>query len=213
VKSYGQYCALARALDVVGDRWTLVIARELLIGPRRYSELLEGLPGIATNLLAGRLRGLEEHGVVARDRDGRYYLTEWGEGLSGPVHALARWAGPLMTTPAGDDAFRNSWLALPVAVIFEGVDRRRPRMTVEVRAGDEPVTIVSRDGAVRVEPGPATSPDLVLSGPPDGVIGVLMGAFDEASAGDRNVSVLGDLRLLEKLRPPTRASGRPARQN
>jgi DNA-binding HxlR family transcriptional regulator len=204
VKSYGQYCALARALDVVGDRWTLLIARELLVGPRRYSELLEGLPGIATNLLAERLRGLEEHEVVARDRDSRYHLTEWGKSLSEPVHALARWAGPLMATSAGDDAFRGSWLALPVAVIFGGVDPRRPRLTVEVRAGDEPVTIVSSDGAVRVEPGPATSPHLVLSGPPDGIIGVLMGVLDEPSAGDRGVSILGDLRQLAELRDPIR---------
>ena len=63
MKSYGQYCALARGLDVIGDLWTLLIVRELLAGPCRYSELLEGLPGIATNLLADRPRGLEKHGV------------------------------------------------------------------------------------------------------------------------------------------------------
>ena len=66
MRSYRQYCGLARALDVVGDRWTLLVIRELLEGPRRYAELLDGLPGIATNLLAERLRSLEENGIVVR---------------------------------------------------------------------------------------------------------------------------------------------------
>jgi DNA-binding HxlR family transcriptional regulator len=207
MKSYGQYCALARGLDVIGERWTLLVVRELLAGPRRYSELREGLPGIATNLLAERLRGLEERGVVARDAEGRYELTEWGQGLAEPVSALARWAAPLMAEPAGDDAFRSSWLALPVAVIWEGTDQRRPRMTIEVRAGDVPVTIESRNGQVWVQPGPARSPDLVLTGPPDGIVGVLTGALDEQAASGRGVSIQGDADRLAQLRSP---SGPPA---
>jgi DNA-binding HxlR family transcriptional regulator len=82
--------ALARGLDVIGDRWTLLVVRELLAGSRRYSELLEGLPGIATNLLADPLRSLEERGVVARDSEGGYQLTEWGQGLSEVLYAVAR---------------------------------------------------------------------------------------------------------------------------
>src|ERR1700683_3283054 len=93
VKSYGQYCAIARGLDIVGDRWTLLIVRELLTGPRRYGDLQEGLAGIATNLLADRLRHLEQRGVVDRDSRGTYKLTKWGQGLAGPIYALARWAG------------------------------------------------------------------------------------------------------------------------
>lgn len=202
MKSYGQYCALARGLDVIGDRWTLLIVRELLAGPCRYSELLEGLPGIATNLLADRLRGLEKHGVVARDAQGRYQLTTWGQGLAEPVHAIARWAAPLMAAPPGDNAFRSSWLAFPVAVIFDGTDPGRPPLTIEVRTGDTPLTIESRHGQVRVVPGPAMSPDLVLTGPPDGIIGVLMGALDQASAVSRGVTTHGDLRQLARLRKP-----------
>jgi DNA-binding HxlR family transcriptional regulator len=200
VKSYGQYCALARGLDVIGDRWTLLIVRELLVGPRRYSELREGLPGIATNLLAERLRDLEEHGVVARDAEGTYQLTEWGQELSAPVHALARWAAPLMATPQGDDTFRSTWLALPVAVIFNGIDKRRPRLTIEIRSNDAAVTIESRNGAVWVEPGPATSPDLVITGPPDGIVGLLMGALSETSAAEQGVTIGGDLHRLARLR-------------
>jgi DNA-binding HxlR family transcriptional regulator len=190
-------------LDVIGDRWTLLLVRELLAGPRRYSELLDGLPGIATNLLAERLRGLEERGVVARDAEGRYQLTEWGQGLSEPLHAVARWAAPLMAKPAGNDAFRSEWLALPVAVIWDGVDQGRPRMTIEVRTGDTPVTIKSRNGHVWVESGPARSPDLVLTGPPDGIVGLLTGALDETSASDRGVSIQGDVGELAQLRSPS----------
>ena len=75
MRSYRQYCGLARALDVIGERWSLLIVRELLDGPRRYNELLEGLPGIATNLLTDRLRNLEADGVLRRLDDGRYALA------------------------------------------------------------------------------------------------------------------------------------------
>ena len=203
MKSYGQYCALARGLDVIGDRWTLLVVREILGGSRRYSELLEGLPGIATNLLAERLHSLEERGVVARDAEGGYQLTEWGQGLSEVLHAVARWAVPLMAEPAGDDAFRSSWLALPVAVIWGGVDQRRPRMTIEIRTGDAPMTIESRDGRVWIEPRQARWPDLVLTGPPDGIVGVLTGALDQASASDRGVTIQGDADRLAQLRSPS----------
>jgi DNA-binding HxlR family transcriptional regulator len=205
VKSYHQYCALARGLDIVGERWTLLIVRELLVGPRRYSELLDGLPGIATNLLIERVRALEGRGVVARTADGRYRLTAWGEGLAEPLQALARWATPMLATPIGDDEFRNSWLALPVAMIFGGIDRRRPDVSIEVRVDGNPSTIASHDGSVRVEAGPAVAPDLVLAGPPDGILAMLMGEIHASQAGERGVLVLGDPQQLTKLRPPSLA--------
>jgi hypothetical protein len=107
-----------------------------------------------------------------------------------------------MAEPAGDDAFRSSWLALPVAVIWAGVDQRRPRMTIEIRTGDAPMTIESHNGQVWVEPRRARWPDLVLTGPPDGVVGVLTGALDETSASDRGVSMQGDADRLAQLRSP-----------
>jgi DNA-binding HxlR family transcriptional regulator len=204
VKSYGQYCAIARGLDVVGDRWTLLIVRELLTGPRRYGDLQEGLPGIATNLLADRLRHLEQHGVVERDTRGTYTLTKWGQGLEEPVYALARWAGPLMNQPAGDDQFRSAWLAPLVANIFDGVDRSRPDTTIEIQTGDTPMTIVSTRGRVQLQPGPADGPDLVISGPPEGVLGLLAGALDKAAASELGVSVHGDIRRLARLKGRTR---------
>src|ERR1700689_1199626 len=196
VKSYGQYCAIARGLDIVGDRWTLLIVRELLPGPRRYGDLQEGLAGIATNLLADRLRHLEQQGVVDRDSRGTYALTKWGQGLAEPIYALARWASPLMDEPAGDDQFRSSWLLPVVANLFEGVDPRRPDTTIEIHTGDSPMTIVSSGGRVLLQPGPADCPDLAISGPPEGVVGLLAGRLDKAAASKRGVVVRGDIRRL-----------------
>ncbi len=103
MRSYGQYCGLARALDVVGNRWSLLIVRELLTGPARYNQLHAGLPGISTNLLTDRLRELEDAGVVQRQLDHTsngvaYALTIWGHELRSTVAALVNWSKPLMAT-------------------------------------------------------------------------------------------------------------------
>jgi len=202
VKSYSHYCALARGLDVVGERWSLLIVRELLGGPRRYGELAEGLPGIASNLLAERLRHLVGAGVVEHRGDGRYALTVWGEGLREPLYALARWSAPVvMANPAGDDSFRAAWLTHPVAVIFEGVDARRPALIVAVRIGDEAATIESRGGKVTLRPGQPPSPDIVLDGPPDVILGLLAGYLDPGAAARSGVVITGDARRLVGLRP------------
>jgi len=221
VRSYGQYCALARALDVIGDRWSLLIVRELLGGGRRYNQLLEGLPGIATNLLADRLRQLETEGVLERDNEGRYALTAWGEGLREPLYDLARWAAPVvMARPAGEDSFRSEWLEHPIAIIYGGTDRRRPTMAVEVRSGERPMTIESSDGDIRVREGRHPAPDVVLSGPPDAILGLLAGFLDPALAEALGVEISGKAGRLRRLRPvlahpsrsldaATRAAARP----
>src|ERR1700749_1256204 len=99
MRSYGEYCSVAKALDLVGDRWSLLIVRELLIlGGRRFGELQDGLPGIATNLLTERLCPLAGPGVPGRDEAGRYTPPPGGERLAEPVYALARWGAPLMVT-------------------------------------------------------------------------------------------------------------------
>src|SRR6476620_8574344 len=96
-RSYDQYCGLARALDVVGERWTLLVIRNLLLGPQRYSDLLRGLPGITTNLLAKRLKEMEVLGLIERTQSPGgeasygYRLTARGAGLEPVIHALSRW--------------------------------------------------------------------------------------------------------------------------
>lgn len=207
MRAYGHYCALARALDIIGERWSLLIVRELLDGPHRYAELLDGLPGIATNLLAERLRTLAESGVVERQADGRYALTPRGQGLRNAIYELGRWAAPQMLRPPGDDAFRSHWLAHMVAARFDGTDRRRGKVTAEIRCGDEPATLYTADGKVHLARGPATAPDIILDGPPDAVIALLIGLTDAASARAHGVSVTGDPRKLQHLRPHKQATG------
>ena len=202
MRSYDQYCSLARALDIVGDRWTLLVVRELLVRPCRYADLQVGLPGIATNQLAERLRLLEDTGVVSHDAQGRYQLTGWGQRLAVPVRELARWGAPLMQSKAEADAFRGTWFALTAAMMFGGTDPRRPDLAVEIRSGGETVSMRSKGGQVSFRPGPADPPDLVLSGPPDVIIGLLGGRLSAEAAAEQGVTILGDARDLDRLRQP-----------
>lgn len=102
-RTYGQACPLARALDVVGERWTLLVLRELAPGARRFGELLDELPGMSTNLLSARLQRLEREGLVERAPDRRWRLTESGEGLRPAVAAFAVWGMQTFGTGAADD--------------------------------------------------------------------------------------------------------------
>lgn len=119
-KTYGQYCALARALDIVGDRWTLLIIRELLVGEASYGGLQRGLPGVATNLLAERLRFLESHAIVERSGAGkatRYRLTKRGRDLQEAVHSLVRWGATEMGRGAAGDTFHPGWLVIALGAL------------------------------------------------------------------------------------------------
>ena len=119
-RSYNQYCAVARALDIVGERWTLLVVRELLTGPKRFKDLLEGLPGIGTNLLAARLKDLEGYGVVHRTTlpppagSKVYELTELGSSLELVVAALGRWGLEFLGAPDQEDDVRPVWAVVAV---------------------------------------------------------------------------------------------------
>ena len=207
MRSYQQYCGLARGLDVIGDRWVLLIVRELLTGPRRYNELLDGLPGIATNLLADRLRTLQSHGLVATNDSESYVLSERGESLRDVIFAIGRWAIPLMGSLHKGETFRGHWIVHPVSVLFPGVDASRPDVTVELRCDDEPMTICSTEGRVKVQPGHAAAPDLVLTGPPDVAISLLAQRIGTDEAKAKGLTVTGDPFSLLSLRPGRIANG------
>jgi DNA-binding HxlR family transcriptional regulator len=158
-KSYGQFCGLARALDVVGDRWTLLIVRELLVGHARFRDLAEGLPGIATNLLSERLASLVELGIITRRVEGTrpvYELTEFGAGLREPIEAFVRWSAPLMIDGPGTDHADARWLAIAV-----------PALLADAEPGPSDGTTIQVDGvALWIAPTPAGVDVHVL---PDGV--------------------------------------------
>lgn len=125
-RSYRQFCGLARALDVVGERWTLLIARQLLLGPRRYTDLLAELPGLTTNLLAKRLHELEDAGLVTREELDRpapatvYALTPAGAALEPALMELARWGGRYLTKPRRDDRLDAGWGLLSMKRRYKG---------------------------------------------------------------------------------------------
>lgn len=177
-RSYGQFCALARSLDVIGDRWTLLIVRELLPGPMRYTELKASLAGIATNLLAERLRTMEADGIVDRRLDGAsvvYSLTEWGAGLREPMEALGRWGTPLLTSGPGDDTFQPRWLTLALPALLRGRTADPPlELGLEVD-GFELVLRLDSDGpsAYLAE----TRPETLLVAAPEVVVGLATGGL------------------------------------
>ncbi|NSC23549.1 helix-turn-helix transcriptional regulator [Streptomyces albus subsp. chlorinus] len=123
-RSYDQFCAVARALDAVGDRWTLLIVRELLAGPRRYTDLHADLPGVSTDVLAARLKHMEAEGLVERRRQPRpasghvYELTGRGRGLLPVLSTLATWGAPALGKPRPTDAVRAHWWALPLREVL-----------------------------------------------------------------------------------------------
>lgn len=171
MRSYGQFCGLAKSLDVIGDRWTLLIVRELLIrGPSRYTDLRSGLPGIPTNLLADRLRELEDAELLRRELSVGpgsvpvYALTPRGEALESVIAALGRWAAPLLRSPAKEDVFLPHWLVLPARLYLVDRSPAKPPVQIEVRDGNERVTIEASRGRVGARLGSAEKPDAVLTG-------------------------------------------------
>lgn len=206
MRTYGQYCGLAKALDVVGDRWTLLIVRELLIGESRYSDLLKGLPGIATNLLAERLGDMEAAGVVERRElpppaaATVFRLTARGQELRPVVRALGKWAGPLMTGRAKNERTRTRWMCLPAEFYLEDQMPAGRPVTVQIDGGDESMIIESRDGQVRARSGTLEDPDLRLTGSPELALSIMMGRLTKQDAKRKGLKIEGDARLLDRLR-------------
>src|SRR6476660_6255789 len=180
MRSYGQYCSVAKALDVGGERWTLLVIRELLLqGPCRYTDLKNGLPGIATNRLAERLRELEAAGLVRREEAAPpvattlFHLTEAGAGLEPALEALGAWGIRYMTQPADDDEFRSHWFAFPIALFLHDSDTNGPPLSIELRPGGRPAVVEISGGDVRARLGEVPSPDMVLEGSPQLILGLL----------------------------------------
>jgi DNA-binding HxlR family transcriptional regulator len=154
-RRYGQYCGLAACLDVIGERWTLLIVRELLIAPQRYNELLHNLPGIGTNLLAERLRWLTSQGVVRQHprSSGRghiYELTAYGEGLREPVLGLARWGLGVPHAFNAEDEVRPRWGLLAVEALIKKDQIPEVNEVYEFLVDDQLFHIVVKDRQIFV---------------------------------------------------------------
>jgi DNA-binding HxlR family transcriptional regulator len=214
---YEQYCPVARALEVVGERWTLLVARELLLGPRRFSDLLSGLPGISTNMLTGRLKQLEQAGLVAKRTlpapaaSVVYELTDDAAGLAMVLATMADWGMHLLGPPRPDDAVRSAWLVLALAVTGK-VPPSAADTTYELHIdGDTPegqtFHVRSRDGHLQPLHGPATNPDAVISMSTATLLTMANGNLDPRSTkAGKLIDVEGDAagarRLLDALARP-----------
>jgi DNA-binding HxlR family transcriptional regulator len=191
VKRYDQYCPMAHALDLVGERWALLIVRELIHGPKRYTDLAEHLPGIGTNILAARLRSLEDYGIITKRMlpppaaSKVYELTEYGQGLRTVLRELALWGARSLGPPSPDEDLYPGWLANALELWAS----RAPQGGLEFRIGDEIASIM--DGEVRS--GSVEQPDALVTGEPSDFFHLLIdGRLD-------GVAVEGDRGLLEQL--------------
>ncbi len=209
MRTYGQYCSVAKALDAVGDRWSLLIVRELMIrGSCRYTDLQNGLPGIATNLLGDRLRELEQVGVVRREAapppiaTTLFHLTEAGEDLEPVLTALGRWGTRFMPEPTGEETFRSHWLAFPVSEFLRDTEPEGQPITIALETGDQPVVIEAAEGEVRTRVGSVEFPDLELRAPPLLILGVLSGRLTLTEARKLGLHTKGNPKTLKRLQPP-----------
>jgi DNA-binding HxlR family transcriptional regulator len=212
MRTYGEYCSIAKALDVVGDRWTLLIVRELLIrGGSRYTDLRDGLPGIATNLLSDRLRELESAGLIRREEapppiaTALFHLTETGAELAPVLDAFYRWGLRYMAEPPSGDAFRGHWFAFSIWSLQDR-DPDGPPASVELRAASTPVSVDMAGGKVSMRLGPAPAPDLVLSGEPRLILGMFNGFITAAEAVDLGLDISGDVDVLQRILPEVAAA-------
>lgn len=213
-RSYDHYCPISRALDAVGERWTLLIVRELLTGPCRYSDLLADLPGISTDVLAGRLRDMERDGLVVRCRIGprgttwHYELTDEGERLRDVLVALSAWGGPRLAERRPTDALRSHWFALPLGRMLAALlgDRSDVGGTVDVRLDEGAFrVVVGADGSIatpRLTAGGEGQPaDLSMRTTATTASALVAGELDLAMAlANGSVTVTGEGTLATALR-------------
>ena len=191
-KRYEQYCPIAHALGLVGERWALLVVRDLMHGPKRYTDLADGLPGIGTNILAARLRDLEAYGIVTKRKlpppaaSQVYELTEYGWALRTVMRELALWGARSLGPPTADTELFPGWLENALDTVLAPI---APPGRFEFRVGEEVASLV--DG--EAQSGSIEDPDVVVEGDPEGMYYMFV---------DRRldrVSVDGDRALLEQL--------------
>jgi DNA-binding HxlR family transcriptional regulator len=194
---YGQYCGLARAVEIVGERWALLIIRDLLVGPRRFTDLRRGLPRIPTNVLTERLRELEDAGVVERRVLPRpaggsvvYALTPYGAELEDVVLRLGLWGAQALGEPRPGEIVTLDSLIIALRTTFRPAAARDRRLSFELRLDDVVLHAAVDAGTVRVGPGELEGADLVIETGP-GLKALLAG---ELSPGDALAS--GAVRVL-----------------
>lgn len=192
MKRYSQVCPLARGLDVVGERWSLLVIRELLLGPRRYSDLLDGLPGIGTNILADRLRSMQDHALVTKRTlpppaaAAVYELTEAGRALGPSLAALRQWGARYTPPSEPGDARRPAWALMSATAAPSALP---PSGTCELRVGPEVFRLTGEGTGLSVRGGPADDPAAAIT--------LSVETLYQVAAGELTVPDIGSQALIE----------------
>lgn len=168
-RTYNMYCAIAKALDVVGERWTLLIVHEVLSGPKRFKDFLDNLPGIGTNLLSKRLKELEQADIIRHRKlpppaaSEVYEITEHGQGLEEVVLGLGRWGTPLLGLPKPDELFRPVWALYAMKDRFVPENAVGINKTYEFHIDDDILQARVEDQQIFPTQGAAWKPDVVIT--------------------------------------------------
>jgi DNA-binding HxlR family transcriptional regulator len=206
MRSYGQFCGIAHALDLVGERWAMLVVREVVLGPKRFTDLQAGLPGIGTNVLTTRLKELEQNDILQRRvlpppaASTVYELTEYGRQLEPALLALGRWGARSMGRRAPEQTLQAGWLG----VAFRAFGR--PGATVGMNAvcefdlDDGAFHARLEDGALEIGGGPASDPDVVVRAGSETLAALLGGALEPDDALDSGaIGGTGDRHLMSRI--------------
>ena len=205
MRTYGDGCGIAHALDLIGERWALLVVRELLLGPKRFTDLRDGLPNASPNVLAQRLRDLEEGTIVRRRKlpppasSWIYELTDWGHELKPIVISLGKWAlhSPSFPdeAPVGTDS-----IILALGTFFDAEAAGDLRARYELRLGEHTFDVHIADGAIALERGSVADPDAVIETDSTTLSAVLWNGRDLADAlREGDISVVGDQRAFTRF--------------
>lgn len=206
-KSYNQYCGLAYALDIVGERWTLLIIRELIAGPRRFTDLMAGLPGISTNLLSERLKNLEQEGLVSRRvlpppaGSTVYELTWLGQALETTLIELGKWGSQFVPpSPNGTTLLNVGSYALTLKTFFRPEQAQGVSETYELRIDHEVLQVQINEGEIDVRQGDGRKADVVFQTDMPTYLGLLQRQIqpDEAISGGL-IQIEGDPGALNRF--------------
>jgi DNA-binding HxlR family transcriptional regulator len=205
VKRFDQYCPMAHALSLVGERWALLIVRELLQGPKRYTDIAHGLPGIGTNILAARLRELEEHGIVQKRKlpppaaSTVYELTEYGQGLNEALYALARWGARTLGPPSEGDELYPEWGVNALPALFNAEAARGLTETYVFKIDGDVFTARIENGCLAASLGAVETADLVVETDMETFFALASGDLEPRDALERGrARVEGDADVLER---------------
>ena len=205
MRTYGQYCGFARALEIVGERWAMLVVRDLLVGPKRFTDLHQGLPGIPTNVLTARLKEMEQAGVVRRrvlprpDGSIIYELTDYGAELEPVVAQLGMWGAKSLGEPGREEVVTADSLVMALRTIFHPQAARGIKVGYELRLGDIVIHARVSNKKVDVAKGPLPSADLVIEAGP--AIKALLAheVSHTAAIKSGHVRVIGDADLLKRF--------------